>query len=259
MKRPGLWTVIEHHEPAFDRINWGIVVMQLSSQFVYGTPDGNTRMCMYSEAWNLVSARKNERQTTVDAPSVWSDHQSRTCIVLEVKGDVVKFIPMGVDNPYGVETYTVEDFCLRYLKPMEYPVSQAARLFVEYARNTGATDEALKALSQHTTITEEEKEMARQSAAKEKTAPKKAAAKKAPAKKAAPKKPSAAAVYREEIMAGKSFKQICAAVSKKCPDAKEPSEAYVRYYVNELEKKGEKPPWPKGLPEPKGRGRAKGD
>ena len=56
MKRPEVGDYIEHREPAFDRVNEGKVVQLLSMQFVYETPKGDRRHCMFREDWSF----KNE-------------------------------------------------------------------------------------------------------------------------------------------------------------------------------------------------------
>lgn len=266
MKKPEFGQFIEYHVavgPGYT--HHGIACHFLESQFVMITANGHRQMCLYREPWRLVPMGKREerQQYTVEAPSVWRDHQSRTCIVHEVTDDeVVRYLPMSVDDPFHIEECGVRTFVQTYLEPIDYPVSQAARLFVEYGRHTGATDEALAALSKHTTISNEESEMAKRNAtAKAKAEPTKAKAnaKAAPKAKAkGEKKPreSAAQMYRDLIrQGGKSVNQIVAQVTKKFPDSKA-SEGYVRWYYNELVKAGEKVEAPKGMPE-KGRGRPK--
>lgn len=51
-KSPQLGDYIEHKEPAFDRINEGKVIQLLSMQFLYETPSGNIRHCMFTEQWS---------------------------------------------------------------------------------------------------------------------------------------------------------------------------------------------------------------
>ncbi len=56
MKKPEVGDYIEHRVPTFDRVNEGKVVQLLSMQFVYETPQGNLRHCMFREDWSF----KNE-------------------------------------------------------------------------------------------------------------------------------------------------------------------------------------------------------
>lgn len=200
--------------------------------------------------------RAERQQTKVDAPSVWRDHESRTCIVLEADSELIKYIPLTVDTPFDVQECSDQAFRTQvYLEPIDYPVERAARLFIEYSRNTGATEDVLKALAPFTNISNEEKTMARAKATarnadqeirrgrpSKKTATKKTAAKK---KAVGEKKPrvSAAGVYREQILAGKSAKQIVAAVERKFPGKGRLD--YVKWYWKDVCKENQ-------VPEPKG-------
>jgi len=265
MPKPKFGQYIEHHVPVGQGYaHRGIVCHLLESQFVYYTEIGGHMMCLYNgEDWRKAPMPKREerQQRTVEAPAVWRDHMSRTCIVLEVTADEdVLYMPMSVDDPFHIEELSMRQFVQAYLEPIEYPVSQAARLFVEYGRHTGATDEALDALAHHTTITSEEKEMAKKkaTAAKEKAPPKAKAKAAGKAKaEAGPKKPreSAAQLYRDLIRAGgKTAAQIAAQVDKKFPG--KGNVPYVRWYYKALVKNGEKVTEPKGI-EAAGRGRPK--
>jgi len=55
MKKPNIGDIIEHREPAFDRVNIGKVVQLLSMQFVYETKEGHIRHCMFKEIWSKVN------------------------------------------------------------------------------------------------------------------------------------------------------------------------------------------------------------
>jgi len=55
-KQPNLGDYIVHKEPYFNRVNEGTVVQLLSMQFVYETPNGEKRFCMFRENWEI----KNE-------------------------------------------------------------------------------------------------------------------------------------------------------------------------------------------------------
>ena len=50
-KQPEIGDYIVHNEPAFGRVNEGKVVQLLAMQFVYETPDGHRRFCMFREDW----------------------------------------------------------------------------------------------------------------------------------------------------------------------------------------------------------------
>lgn len=55
-KAPELGDYIIHKEPAFSRENEGKVIQILAMQFVYETPKGETRYCLFREDWKI----KNE-------------------------------------------------------------------------------------------------------------------------------------------------------------------------------------------------------
>ena len=52
-KPPEIGEYIEHSEPAFDRVNEGTVDQLLAMQFVYVTPEGQRRHCMFTEQWKM--------------------------------------------------------------------------------------------------------------------------------------------------------------------------------------------------------------
>lgn len=54
-KKPALGDVIEHHEPQFNRVRIGTVVMLLSAQFAYETEEGENCLCMYNENWKFLN------------------------------------------------------------------------------------------------------------------------------------------------------------------------------------------------------------
>lgn len=51
LRKPEVGDNIIHTESYFDRITEGRVTQLLSSQFVYVTDTGNTRLCLYREDW----------------------------------------------------------------------------------------------------------------------------------------------------------------------------------------------------------------
>ena len=52
-KAPSVGAYIVHKEPYFNRVNEGTVEQLLAMQFVYVTPKGNRRHCMFTEDWSL--------------------------------------------------------------------------------------------------------------------------------------------------------------------------------------------------------------
>lgn len=194
-----------------------------------------------------------------------ADHQRRTCIEVSRAEGVVKFIPLDIVG-LSVEEESEEKFDRRY-KPMAgYPIERACQLYLGYSRDVGATEEALKYLGQVINITEQEFKMATaKKAAKAEEVKKPAAKKSAPVKKAAPAKkpsaaekagkaakepgtrgPSAAQMFKDLIMEGKLtddkiFEKVAAAYG-----LDEKKRGYVKWYRNDLRKKGMNPPEPKG-------------
>lgn len=219
-------------------------------------------------------------KTKVSEPSVCWDHNRNTCIALGRDDLMVRYIPLDI---LGMEVRTMapQAFDDTYMPAPDYPVERAAKLYAGYATDLGGSEEALAELAKLTTLTELEIQMATAKKAakpatktasteakpgkvtKRTTAVAKTAAE--PAKKAAParqakaidpkaakapatgeKKPSAAQMFKDLIMEGKlTDDQIFAKVQKEfgLDDGKR---SYVKWYRNDLIKKGEKPPAAKG-------------
>lgn len=202
-------------------------------------------------------------------PTVCADHNRRISLEISRIDGTVIHIPL-MSSTFDTVTEDASSFDQRFTPVEGYPAERAARLFVEYAQHTGATNAAIHELGRLTTITKQEKEImvakaktvadkkpaAAKTKVKEKTAPKekggvKIAAKKAVAKgkqpaalKAAKEKsgPTAATRFRELIMAGKlTDDQIFATVQKEF-GLDDKKRTYVAWYRNDLVKKGEKPP-----------------
>jgi hypothetical protein len=203
----------------------------------------------------------------VSQAAVRADHNMHTCIeVKRVKG-IVKYIPLNIN---GFELLEIGEavFDRTYSRALtDYPVDRAAQLYAGYATDLGGTKEAMEVLALFTTLSPKEIEMATAkkaaSAAKAtkadskpaeptaKTKAAKPAAKAVPAKAVktkepkAPsgeKKPSAAQMFKDLIMAGKmSDDQIFAQVQKEF-NLDENKRSYVKWYRNDLTKKGMKPP-----------------
>lgn len=196
--------------------------------------------------------------------AVCCDHNRRTCILLERSETSVKYVALDVENGLDVTTADPKDFDRGYKPMVDYPVERAAKLYVEYARGLGATEQAMRMLGKLTTVNNEDIEMAtkkkaaraaapvktakkataKKAAGKAEAAPKGKAAKKAPAERReqAARGPTAAAKFQELIMEGKKTDdQIFAAVQKEfgLDDSKR---SYVKWYRNYLTKQGKNPP-----------------
>ena len=53
VKKPQKGDHIVHTEITFDRVTTGKVILILSAQFVYRTPKGAKRFCMFNEDWKI--------------------------------------------------------------------------------------------------------------------------------------------------------------------------------------------------------------
>jgi len=202
----------------------------------------------YRDPMATTEAQASARQ----AAGVYLDYNRRTCIAIKVD-KLVTFVMREPDGAYEVFTEEVHKFKDRFTHYPSYPVERAARLYVGFALNLGASTEALDALSTLVTITTKERDMA---AAKKKpgiaTATKTASAKKDDAvKKTAAKKepkqsgPKASTRFRELIMAGKHTDDQIFAIVKKEFSLDDSKRNYVGWYRNQLKKQGQKPPEPK--------------
>jgi hypothetical protein len=184
------------------------------------------------------------------AAGLYKDFNSRTAILIKIVGAEATFVMREPDSTFELYTQEVHKFKDRWTLDEGYPVERAARLYIGYAQNLGASPEAVAALATLVTITEKEQQMA---ITKKKpgvgTATKTAAGKKQDATKpkaaAASKEkkvrgPTQASRFCDLIMAGKhTDDQIFALVHKDFPNAKR---SYVSWYRNSLVKKGQKPP-----------------
>ena len=56
-KQPKLGDYIVHREPAFNRVSEGEVIEMLGMQFVYRTPEGHERFCLFKEDWSYKNGK----------------------------------------------------------------------------------------------------------------------------------------------------------------------------------------------------------
>jgi hypothetical protein len=206
---------------------------------------------------------------STDLPRAVADRQRRTCIEILHKNGLVHCIPLDIN---GLELVQMNEQTFNdTYKPMkDYPVEKAAKLYAAYAADIGGSPEVMKALASIIPLSTQEIQMAtakKASAAKavkEETKPVKKVAAEKPAKtavkkvvaekpakaaKAAPKKAatgekthSAANMFKDLIMEGKlTDDQIFAKVQKEF-GLDDNKKSYVRWYRNDLTKKGMNPP-----------------
>lgn len=226
-----------------------------------------------TKASKSATAASEPRSKAAPAPkqqgaSVCWDHNRRTTILLSRSDSSVKHVALDVENGLEVTESTPRDFDDRYTAMVDYPVERAAKLYVEYARGLGATEQVMQALGKLTPVSKEDIEMATKKKAARAAAPVKTAKKattkktaaekptkaatktaKAPAEKKerAPRGPTAAQKFQELIMEGKggtcahTDDQIFAKVQKEfgLDDSKR---SYVKWYRNYLTKQGKNPP-----------------
>ena len=209
----------------------------------------------------MPKAKKAGAEPAVKTPVVCSDRERRCCLLVGHDGAVAEYIPFSMGG-FHVQRDTVDAFDQRYHPLSDYPPERCAQLFASYARDLGATKEALMHLGRLTNITTQEIEMATKKQAQtdeRKTttgtqATKKPVTKAAPAKKevavkkakapkeSGAKKPSAAQRFMELIRQGKlTDDQIFDTVQKEF-GLDDNKKGYVRWYRNHLIKQGEKVP-----------------
>lgn len=108
------------------------------------------------------------------------DRSRRTAIVISRTKSQVQFVRLGTEDgylkPFSVESADAKAFDGEWKLLPDYPAEKAARLYAGYAREIGATEEAMHALAQLTKVTQEDITMA---TTKQATAPVKTPAKKA--------------------------------------------------------------------------------
>lgn len=210
------------------------------------------------------ASTKADRAPKQPSAQVCWDHNRRTCLLLERSESSVKYVALNVEDGLSVAVADPKDFDRDYKPMVDYPVERAAKLYVEYSRGLGATEQVMQALGKLTTITKEDVEMATKKKATRAAAPVKtvkkttAKATKAPAGKAeksvkekkapaekkakADRGPTAASRFQDLIMEGKKTDdQIFATVQKEfgLDDGKR---SYVKWYRNYLTKQGKNPP-----------------
>lgn len=194
---------------------------------------------------------------------VCCDHNRRTCILLERSESCVKYVALDVENGLDVTSADPKDFDRDYKPMVDYPVERAAKLYVEYSRGLGATEQTMRMLGKLTTVNQEDIEMATKKKATRAAAPVKTAKKattktakadakpakaakekKAPAEKKerAARGPTAASRFQELIMEGKKTDDQIFAVVQKEFGLDDSKRSYVKWYRNYLTKQGKNPP-----------------
>ena len=204
----------------------------------------------------------------------WNFHRE-TCIEVFRFSGFVGHIDLDVSRSLFVKQTSEQKFDAQYKPIPNYPPEKACQLYLTYGKKIGATKEALKYLLLLTTMTESElQEMAKKTkeievgkeevtskppkrAAKVKkeitgkpvvmkTTPLKSEPKEKPVKKAAAaakdKKPSASQMFKDLIMAGKKTDDEIFAEVKAAFGLDDSKRGYVKWYRNDLIKKGFKVP-----------------
>jgi len=88
------------------------------------------------------------------------DRQRRSCLVVARTKSEVKIIRLNVEEGLDVEDRRATEFDAEFQPLKDYPAERAARLYVGYARQIGATRDALDYLGHVTTVTKEDITMA---------------------------------------------------------------------------------------------------
>ena len=225
------------------------------------------------------TAEKFAGTLTAYGPGPRSNGRNHTCLVTKRDKEWTEYVSLYDGCTMGLvlgKTHTAE-FDLWYAKSDNFPVVKLANLYFEYARHAGATKEALDVLCRVINISDQEYEMAvakknaqapkaDTEAAKPASEPKatkapavkSAAEPKAPAAKAAKvdkpaaktdakadtgaAKPSASARFKELIMAGNKTDDEIFALVKTEFSLSDDKRGYVKWYRNDMAKKGLNPP-----------------
>jgi hypothetical protein len=212
--------------------------------------------------FNHYQPAEESKMSTKHIARVCADDNMHTCIELARGNQKVKFIPMTVSG-FEVEQLSAAEFDRTYTETQDYPVDKAAKLYAGYAADTGGSLEAMQNLAKLTPLTKGEIDMATKKAASAKSEAKKPAAKpaakkvvsapvakepKAVAKREtkekapAEKKPSASGMFKELIMAGTMTDEAIFKKVQKAFDLSDDKISYVKWYRNDLVKKGMNPP-----------------
>lgn len=214
----------------------------------------------------------------VPGAMVMTDHQRRTCIVFDRDLDCVRYVAIDVENGLDLVIADPQSFDERFKPLADYPVEKAAKLYVEYARGLGATEQVMRMLGKLTTVNHEDIEMAAAkktarakapvktdkkpgkdtTAAATKTAATKTAGAKATktadkkpkeAKEKKPRGPSAAQRFQELLMLEGPKKGVAKhtddeifGIVKKEFGLSDDKRSYVKWYRNYLCKQGKTPP-----------------
>ena len=196
-------------------------------------------------------SKRVEKKTTkvnVSQARVMADSERRTCIEVSRMDGVVQYIPLETTGLDLLET-SAQSFDARYkMHVTDHPADHAAKLYVRFAKELGASREAVNCLAHLTPISTQEANMAvarRNKLEEQKTTkptkPTKVKAEK-PAKVKKERGETAASMFRRLIMTGKlTDDKIFQQVQEKfgLDDSKR---GYVTWYRNDLTKKGENPP-----------------
>lgn len=197
------------------------------------------------------------------------DHERRTCLVVSQDEQVTRFIPLETESGLCVCSTSTQQFDARFKTVPNHSLDRGAALYARYAIEVGATPEVMSFLGNFTPITKQEASMAtnRKKTNDETAATKKAGAKpkkvaepkaeKAPFKggkkvetpaKAAPtkaqgeKKLTASKMFQDLIMEGKLSDDKIFEKVQKTFGLDDNKKSYVRWYRQDMKKKGLNPP-----------------
>lgn len=186
----------------------------------------------------MATATQKVVEESVMAP--YYDHNKHTCILVSRSETKVKFIPLDVSDGLKIHQMKISEFNGRFKPIVNYPAERAIEHFKRIAIYAGATPEAQESLGV-TIITQQlqETEMPTTKKSVESVSPSKSKTK-GPLKIA--RAMTAAQRFKELIMEGKlSDDKIFAKVQKEF-DLDDSKKSYVKWYRNDLKKRGENPP-----------------
>jgi len=194
------------------------------------------------------------------------DVEQRTCLLVKQDADTTSFIPMTTEDGLAIVTTSTEQFKSRFKLVPNHDLTRGAKIYLRFATEVGATREVMAFLAKFTPTTQQEIYMATnrktqndETKASKKPVPKvkaekpakvvvaqtKTAATPAKAKTEKPsgeKKLTASKMFQDLIMEGKfSDDKIFEKVQAKF-GLDDNKRSYVKWYRNDLKKKGMNPP-----------------
>lgn len=186
------------------------------------------------------------KQKTAPCLGVFMNRDYKTCIGIDHINGSTRALQLSVAKGLAIITTPRHVFEQEWKPAIKSPVLRAARVYAEYSRYLGASDEALTILQQYTPLTPKEVLSLQKKAEERQSTPppitKGATHVKVEKKKLGVKKETSKALFIQLIMEGKlNDNQIFAKVKEKF-GLSEKSRTHVSWYRSQLRKDGKNPP-----------------